>query len=242
MRTFAKQKAIYDLADWWHPRCPVKTSAVVDTRDAPIFIFDEAGGGFSPFQFYILLKDKQRQLVFDDNDPGSIPQVQILGPMSEQPSVIFNRAGDTILWYVKQARLAGDIKRAKFYEGWLENFAEALGRPDLIEGLSERRWSDAMELVESDPRTAGQQLERIAIAAESNQDYERAHSARYWAGVAWENALTSEGHEVFRDNARHNFSKAFSIGLEHGQVEYLTDASDGNERLSDSDPESDSNG
>jgi hypothetical protein len=181
-----------------------------------------------PFGLIVIPRSKQRVLIFDDADQGSIPTEQLLGGYSDDPATVVDRIHATIEWFAKKCLAAGDLDRALAYARTLDHCAKAtkddelrLRTGDLIVQIGRQQIDKAQ------PRQA---VQTLLYAGQQVYDQigntRRAAMTRYWQGRAVE-ALIDLGESDMDPTTYYELCiEQFPEGTESGLLD------DAKERLS----------
>jgi hypothetical protein len=117
------RKAVIAIAQWYRANSRDQAAQLQDAKPAPAFLLNTS----SYYVFFVTARAGELILIIDDNDPGSIPTEQRLGPISEHPQTVFQRIIDTTKWFAEKQLEAGNIERGTWYMSNVEHIGSMLG-------------------------------------------------------------------------------------------------------------------
>lgn len=146
-----------------------------------------------PFGLIVIPRNKQRVLIFDDADQGSIPTEQLLGGYNDDPATVAGRIHATIEWFAKKCLAAGDLDRALAYARTLDQCAKATKEDVLRLRAGDMIVEVGREQIDKgQPRRA---VQTLLYAGQQVYDQignsRRAAMTRYWQGRAVEALIES---------------------------------------------------
>lgn len=144
-----------------------------------------------PFGLIVIPRNKQRILIFDDADPGSIPTEQLIGGYTDDPPAVVERINATIEWFAKKCLDARDLDRAVAYARILDRCAKATKNNDLRLSAGDLIVEVGREQIDNgQPRRA---IQTLLYARQQVYDQidnsRRASMTRYWQGRAAEDLI-----------------------------------------------------
>lgn len=146
-----------------------------------------------PFGLIVIPRHKQRVLIFDDADPGSIPTEQVLGGYADDPPAVVGRINAMVEWFAKKCLDAGDLDRAVAYARTLDQCAKAVRNSELRLSAGDLIVEVGRQQIDNDqPRRA---IQTLLYAGQQVYDQignsRRAAMTRYWQGRAAEALIES---------------------------------------------------
>ena len=163
-------------------------------------------------------------LVMDDTDAGSIPVMQVLGPLGTEPLQVVDRTLESIRWYSNNQRELGQRPRADWYEGVLVHMLRTLGRltsPLLLE-IEDQKLERAIQDISADPSSVVASLRAMGIRFKESGNLAKAATARYWAGRAAD-AVDVSTDSRFVGEARIQYELAQGLIDEGANVDFADD-------------------
>jgi hypothetical protein len=200
-----EQRAMRTLAEWYARSSGSMAYQFIAARPAPMLVLNTS----SFYWLFITARDGQFIAILDDKTAGSIPSEQILGPLTEQPSLLMRRAMDTALWYAKKNLADGAVSRGEWYLSTANHVASFLGFDDLTKAINELEWDLLVERSKTDPGGTAHKFGLWGQSFSKSGDWERAVQARVLAGDASERAFAA-GDSHFEGEAKTQYRIALN--------------------------------
>lgn len=216
-------KAMERFASWYSGASRSTAAVFLPAKPAPAFLFSTS----SAYVLMVTARAGEYVLVIDDNDdPGSIPHEQQLGPTGEQPGTVVERALDTTLWFAGQQLDAGEFARGEWYLETYLHVARQLGLAERADTADTRLFEHFARRSEVDPERYARRLGLYGQQFKAAGAPSRAAVARFLEGNAIELAIRAGGTRFTPADAEIAYELALDAVPEehHHRIECLGEA------------------
>lgn len=193
------------FARWYFHISKSQAGTFLEARPSPVLILSTS----RYYLLFITARGGNFIEILDDQDAGSIPSEQVLGPLSTEPSLVLRRALDTALWYAKKNFEAGFLDRGNWYLRTVNHVAKYAGETLLAKETDIMMWEKLVEKSKHDPAGAANEFGLWGQKFSQQGEWELAVKARLLAGDAAERAF-AEGDQRFDGSARVAYEIALS--------------------------------
>lgn len=204
------RRAVIALAEWYRTNSRDQAAQLQDAKPAPALLLNTS----SYYVFFVTARAGELILIIDDNNRGSIPIEQRLGPTSEHPQTVFQRIIDTTKWFAEKQLEAGHVERGIWYMSNVEHMGSMLGLKEVQLRAMIALFEVAVERSKTDPAA---EVHRLGIMGQKFKQLgvlTLAADARAVAAEATDNA-NKRGDERYDLSA---VRRAYEIALDYVPV------------------------